>query len=709
MIVVPILLYPLLILGSSQAVQLQTGRMQREKILIGVPDLTTAERLKKLIDADNRAVKSSAGSNRGEAGPAAEDLIEDFTIYAPFDPNRPTIEDRRVLGSITDEERDRYGRLLHDDLRRAVQEGTVQVALIMKEGKTWDRWEIDAPFTLHYDSAEVRSQIARSRLERMLERCRARIREERISHLPETQRELFEWHPISAANVATPEKVGGSLLGHVLPFILVIMTITGAVYPAIDLTAGERERGTLETLMVAPVSVLDLIVGKFLVVAAVSLLAAALNVASIGMTLQFAGLQEQLLGTSAEVRLPLAVLPLIVLAMIPFAILFGAVLIAVASFARTFKEAQNYMMPVIMAALIPATAGALPGVELRGPMTVMPVANMVLLIRELLLGHFANWPAMLVALGSTCFYAFVAVVAAARLFGQEAVLFTDAGSWKTLFRRRFFPHRSMPATAHALLFAALLFPIWFHIQGQVGGNIGISAALIVVFFGMLPILAARYLKTDVRNTFSLRRASVAQWLGAFVVGLSSWAIAYELLVLQSRVIPMPEEIAAENARIQAQLAGWPLPLVLLALAIVPGVCEELTFRGFVLSGLRSGMRPAGAIFVSALIFAFFHFLVVRLGISCGLGVLLGYICWRTGSIGPAMLVHAMHNGLMLLLSRRPELLRALHLPDLDGRTHLPLWLTATAAVVLAIGIVTLGQKQTTQRPIAEAAELNETG
>jgi ABC-2 type transport system permease protein/sodium transport system permease protein len=373
--------------------------------------------------------------------------------------------------------------------------------------------------------------------------------------------------------------------------------------------------------------------------------------------------------------------------MVPFAILFGAVLIAVASFARTFKEAQNYMMPVIMAALIPGTAGALPGVELRGPMMVMPVANMVLLVRELLLGHFANWPAMVVAMGSTCFYALVAVVVAARLFGQEAVLFTDAGSWKTLFRRRFFPSRAAPQAAHALLYAALLFPVWFHVQGQIGTRIGVSSVLIVVFFGLLPIVVARYLKIDVQNTFSLGPASPAQWLAALMIGLGSWAVAYELLVLQSHVLPMPEGVAAEDAKLQALLAGWPFPLVLLALAIVPGVCEELTFRGFVLSGLRSGMRPAGAIFVSALLFAFFHFLLVRLGISFALGVLLGYVCWRTGSIGPGMVIHAMHNSTMLLLSRRPELLRALHLPDLDGKSHLPIWLNVATAALVVIGVV----------------------
>ena len=653
MVVVPILLYPVLMLGSIHAAQFQSGKMQREEIRIAVPDDATAQRLSAEIEADNAAVPTGS--------PEAAECIR------------------------------RYDMLVTPDPRDALRKGAVQVAIVPGPGpKTWDRWEIDPPFVLCYDSAEIRSEMARTRLERVLERRRVAVREERLARLPEEQRELFAPRAIPVENVASPEKVGGSLLGNVLPLILALMTITAAVYPAIDLTAGERERGTLETLMVAPVPVIDLIVGKFLVVAAVSLIAAALNLASIGLTLRFGDVQE-MLAQGMQARIPVAVLPLILLAMIPFAILFSAILIAVASFARSFKEAQNYVMPVIMAALIPGTAGALPGVELQGVMTVIPVANMVLLTRELLLGHFANWPAMAVALGSTCFYAVVAVVVAARLFGQEAVLFADAGSWKTLFRRRFFIPSSRPSPTHVLLYIAVLFPVWFHIQGQLGPHIGLSSVLIVVFFGVLPLALARYLKLGWRSTFSLRGAAAIQWIGAVAIGLSSWVIASEVLVLQSRVIPLPEGLAEADAEMTRILAGWPLPTLLLALAVVPGICEELTFRGFVLSGLQSRLRPATAIVITALFFGAFHFLFLRFGVTVALGILLGYVCQRSGSIGPAMLIHIMHNSWLFVLSRWDRLAAALGAADLDGTTHLPRRLIAVSAVLIILGLVAISR------------------
>ncbi len=656
MVVVPILLYPVLMLGSIHAAQFQSGKMQREEIRIAVPDDATAQRLSAEIEADSAAVP--AGS------PEAADCIR------------------------------RYDMLVTPDPRDALRKGAVQVAIIPGPGpKTWDRWEIDPPFILCYDSAEIRSEMARTRLERVLERRRVAIREERLARLPEEQRELFAPRPIPVENVASPEKVGGSLLGNVLPLILALMTITAAVYPAIDLTAGERERGTLETLMVAPVPVIDLIVGKFLVVAAVSLIAAALNLASIGLTLRFGDVQE-MLTQGMQAKIPVAVLPIILVTMIPFAILFSAILIAVASFARSFKEAQNYVMPVIMAALIPGTAGALPGVELHGVMAVIPVANMVLLTRELLLGHFGNWPIMAVALGSTCFYAVVAVIVAAKLFGQEAVLFADAGSWKTLFRRRLFVPQAAPSPATVLLYVAVLFPVWFHIQGQLSSRIGLSAVLIAVFFGILPLVLAGYLKIDLRNAFSLRGATVSQWVGAALIGLGTWALSYEMLVLQARIVPMPAGLSDADAEMSRVFGGWSLPGLLLALAVVPGVCEELTFRGFVLSGLRTTLRPATAILVAAVFFATFHFLFFRFGVTVALGVVLGYVCWRTGSIGPAVLIHMMHNGWLFVLSRWSDvrwsrwidLPKALGAANMDGRGHLPAGVIVAAAVLVLVGI-----------------------
>ena len=189
---------------------------------------------------------------------------------------------------------------------------------------------------------------------------------------------------------------------------------------------------------------LYLIVGKFLVVATVALITAVLNLGSVAATMQFGGI-TQMLTTQKAVTFPLHVLPIILVCMVPFALLFSAILVAVCSFARTFKEAQNYMMPVIIAAMIPGFGAALPNVELKGIMLVVPVANMVLLTRELFQQTF-TWSQVAAVLLSTTLYAAAAVAVATKLFGQEVVLFADAGSYKTLLRRRYL--RPVPLPTH---------------------------------------------------------------------------------------------------------------------------------------------------------------------------------------------------------------------------------------------------------------------
>jgi hypothetical protein len=214
-----------------------------------------------------------------------------------------------------------------------------------------------------HDQTEIRSQIAAAGLEGILQRKGDAMLLQRLE-APTSPPSFIQPIQLRAAHTATPEKVGGSILGQIVPLILIVMTITGAIYPAIDLTAGERERGTLETLMVAPVPTVDLIAGKFVVVALIGMLSAALNLLSIGGTIYLGGLGD-ILTQGAEVVIPLGALPWVLLLLIPLAVMFSALLLAVCSFARSFKEAQNYVMPVMVAALIPAVVGTLPGTEAR--------------------------------------------------------------------------------------------------------------------------------------------------------------------------------------------------------------------------------------------------------------------------------------------------------------------------------------------------------
>ncbi len=227
------------------------------------------------------------------------------------------------------------------------------------------------------------------------------------------------------------EEHGALNLAVFVPLVLILMTMTGAVYPAIDLTAGERERGTLEVLIAAPVPRVSLLFGKYVAVVTVAVLTALVNLGSMTVSLLVSGLTEKVFGPGGVgVVTLLEIFGLVLL----FAAFFSAVLLVLTSFARSFKEAQAYLIPLMVVALVPGVVGLLPGLSLSGPLAVVPLLNIVLLTRDLLGGHADPVNAAVVVI-VTAAYAVLAVWLAAQVFGAEGVLYGESGGWRILLRR----------------------------------------------------------------------------------------------------------------------------------------------------------------------------------------------------------------------------------------------------------------------------------
>ncbi|MEM7455434.1 MAG: ABC transporter permease subunit, partial [Planctomycetota bacterium] len=229
--------------------------------------------------------------------------------------------------------------------------------------------------------------------------------------------------------VSLSEEAGGGSgrvsLAAMIPLILVLMTITGAVYPAIDLTAGERERGTLETLMAAPVPRMGILFSKFVAVLTVAVLTASLNILGMAATVWAFGL-DAFFGHEAGLTagMILRIFGLLVL----FASFFSAILLAVTSYARSFKEAQSYLIPIILLSMAPGLMAMTPGLSLAGPLCVTPMVNLLLLARDVLQQQVIPAPS-LIAVISTLIYTGLAIFVAARIFGTDAILYGSQGSW----------------------------------------------------------------------------------------------------------------------------------------------------------------------------------------------------------------------------------------------------------------------------------------
>jgi len=482
-----------------------------------------------------------------------------------------------------------------------------------------------------------------------------------------------------------------------IPLVLVLMTMTGAVYPAIDLTAGERERGTMEILIAAPVSRMTLLAGKFVAVLAVALLTASVNMLSMFLTLFTLGLDSAILGDDA-----LQVIPLVMLMMVVFAGFFSAVLLSITSIARSFKEAQAYLIPLMLMSLTPGMFSLMPDLQMGTLLAVTPLVNIVLTGRDLLQGNF-NLLLFAIVILSTVFYGILALAVAARIFGSDSVLYGSSGSWTELMRSSSEVHEQASPSAAAFALA-LVFPL-FIIVGSVPSRLGQAFALplsqvlllnigvFLLVFAAVPVVVLRLSRVQLRSGLMLNpRIPPVSLLVAVLFGVSMWAVLYELNLVVG-VAAQAETLKRAMESLVDDLRQTPLWVKLAALALAPALCEELFFRGFLQTALRQRYSVWVSIATSAALFGLFHIVVrdhlfiERMIPSTLMGILLGLLLERSGSVLPGMLLHAIHNGLLMCVVHYQSALEDLGV-GLEERSHLPaMWLLPTCGAALAAAVL----------------------
>ncbi|MFM7205450.1 MAG: type II CAAX prenyl endopeptidase Rce1 family protein [Planctomycetaceae bacterium] len=487
--------------------------------------------------------------------------------------------------------------------------------------------------------------------------------------------------------------------------LLALLTATGAFYPAIDAVAGEKERGTIETLLIAPCPMFDVVAGKFLAVFAVTVATLAANAVSIALTSLVLG--RFLPGGLAAGLLPgdVAACGLFTLvAYLGLAAVAAALCLTVTAAARSGKEAQNTLTPVVM--LIAALAGAalLPGSEERRWLPLVPFAGHVTVARGMLAAFgggetpaaMATAAARLpVALGmsiiSSAAITWLLLAVTARLISDEEVLFRGPEEAASGSRR---PHpRPVPSAWQGCAAVALGFTGLWYAQG-VAPQAFVPAVLVQQAMAVLvPLTAiAWWQRVDAVRTFSLCRpggswaAAAAAILGATLVGSGLFVVgaAAALAAWQGRVSPEARQFAAAIVEF---VRGGPILLAVLVLAVVPAVCEELFFRGWVLAAFRggpsSGRRATLAVVAQAAAFAAFHLLPERMPQTFALGLVLGGLVLLTGSLLPAIVAHAAHNATPLLIVAAASANDLAAFDQTGG--SLPPWSMMAAVGCLAVG------------------------
>lgn len=687
--VLPLLLYPLL--GMSFFQFSQFLRTNTAKVLIvGAEPLEQIDWLPPLLEDGEFADSLFADRNEQRS----IDLVWPDQLDVPADQHsddrQPTRDELAGGDDAAADRSDSPAESLDYDAalargRRMLADGKIQVLLefppdfvqglvrareAIEQRTAKQLPELPQP-VIYANSTNEKSKIAQMRVERAMHTWRRQITEKNLSD-NNVSVEATQAFTLTVRDVAEPGARRAAIWSKILPFVVLIWALTGAFYPAVDLCAGEKERGTLETLLTSPALRREIVWGKLLTVMLFSSATALLNLGSLGLTGKFVVDQlVQVPGLAEAEGLtlpPLASLGWLVAALIPISALFSALCLACAAFARSTKEGQYYLMPLMLVTMPLMLLPMSLGVELNLGNSLIPLTGLALLLRSLIEGQYLQAaPFVAPVIGVTGICCLLAIRWAEEQFNSESVLFRESerlelGRW---LRSMVHNRGETPSLGQAALCFVLIATVQFFV------TIALSAQGTDLTFGFLvqsiflsqvvciltPALLMTLLLTgSPRRTLLLyRRPRWTHLLAGVALAITVHPLAVQLGQWISQLYPMSDDTRASAEAFQGILfsdSRWWAPLLLIA--VLPAICEELAFRGFILSGLRHLGHKWWAIGLSAVAFGAVHLFVQQKMSAAVIGMLLGYLAVQTSSLWPCILFHVTHNGLQLSVYKAAE-------------------------------------------------------
>ena len=309
-----------------------------------------------------------------------------------------------------------------DSARVMTAEQTLDgVVIIPQDFSEFVEGDKQATIRLIFKSSESLN-AARRRIEAIIDQYDREIVNERIGRL-QLDETLFDAIAIEREDVASTEEKFAENAGGFLPYIFIIFGFMGSIYPALDLGAGEKERGTLETILSSPASRFDIVMGKFLVVVLFSIATAFLAMLGVLiMVYQFLPTIETNITQTVMDMLGARRIFIIMSMVLPVSAFFAAVALAISIFARSFKEAQSMMTPLSIIIILPAMIGMLPGFELSAVTAAIPILNLSLATKAIL-GGSAD-PILIAEVYLSLFLlAGVSIYGCVKWFNREETLF----------------------------------------------------------------------------------------------------------------------------------------------------------------------------------------------------------------------------------------------------------------------------------------------
>ncbi|MDY0298747.1 MAG: ABC transporter permease subunit/CPBP intramembrane protease [Candidatus Cloacimonadaceae bacterium] len=528
---------------------------------------------------------------------------------------------------------------------------------------------------IQYDAANESSNHIYGKVSDQIKATEHALIEEQLSNRGVSP-ELMNLVDVRKRDTADSQKKMGMLLGMFLPYIMIIMLLAGASIVAADLVAGEKERKTLETLLVSGVGRREVVIGKYLTIITLSMLNLIINLFSISFSMRYMLSRSGL--DMAGAQMPIKAILILLAAMLPLATLYAAVLLSISTFSRNMKEARTYEQPLMMVSMILAMISFLPAIEMSNLMAIIPVINISLLFKAVMINDY-QVSHLLITIISTLVLDVLAIWGTIKLFNTEGILFRsddDSGSLKGIKKNKanfFNPYNGLVYYTIALL---LLYYLGSYLQQQDLARGLVLTQLLIIAMPVLLIIRA--LKLDGNKILRLKAPQLKELLIIPFIAIPAAIIVSLLSQVINTIYPFPENYL----KMLGGLFKMDLPLwgSFLVIAVAPGICEELMFRGFLIRFFEKyGIRAS--IILSGLFFAAFHLDPFRFIPVLILGIILAYLTLRSGSIFNAMFSHAINNGFALIimtLATKPFMKFFV-----SGEDSLHYWLAIPAVIILA--------------------------
>ena len=514
----------------------------------------------------------------------------------------------------------------------------------------------DGRIALCYLSAKDRSNTALDALTDAFEIYREELQKERIDEAGLDADYLLNPIHYEGEDLSSTEESVGNMIGSIIPFFIVTMILLGALYPSIDVTAGEKERGTLETLLTLPITNFEMIMSKFLAVSCIACVSAILNVFSMGGAMAFLvsssmSLAENInLEIHYETFIPGILFTLVV--MVFFALLVTAVCMCTCVFAKNFKEANNYVTPVMLIFMFGSYAAMIPDLELTAQTAAIPIVNVALLVEGLFQFHY-NYGLFAIVLFSNVAYSLLAILVLGKIYNSEAVLFSEGLSSVRIFTRRSeMKEKQMPGYGDLILLLCLVLLLIFYVGSFAQIKWGFGGVVIQQLIILLcPVLYAWYMKADAKKLFSIKKPKVSQVAGGILFGIAAFLCA---MIIGALLVPFFPESADGLTQLDDMLTSQPAVVLILVVALMPAIGEELLFRGFVMGTLKNKCTGVIAVLVTTLLFAAYHMSLIKMFTIGIIGFGLTYAAYKSGSIVTSMCMHFLNNLLSVLITKYPE-------------------------------------------------------